>query len=300
VLKYLFLASLCLAVSASAAPRSQVRIITSDVDLFYRVYDAAHGAPDGAVLQREYIDAGTDGVRQFVPLRIVSGEALATEIVKERPVYDHARACASVLPRVKGRLAASMRKLLELYPQASTPPVTILIGRNNSGGTTGRSGVLIGLEMVCSPDSPEPDVADHLVHVIAHEYAHVQQPEPDGAPYVLRDSLREGVAELVAELTSGAISNAHLPIWTRGREKAIETAFLADADKKDLSRWLYNGVGTRQEPGDLGYWVGFRIAKAYYLNHRDKRAALRALIQTQDPHRILADSGWNPGMAMRP
>jgi hypothetical protein len=290
---------LALALPAGATrPAAQVKIITSDVDRFYRIYDSAHGHPSAQVLQSDYIDAGSDGVRQFVPQRIISGEAMAEEIAKDHAIYDHARTCASVMPQAKRKLNASMHKLLKLYPEAKTPPVTVLIGRNNSGGTTGPSGVLIGLEVVCNPNSPEPNVEDNLVHIVAHEYAHVQQPEPNGSQYVLRDSLREGVAELVAELTSGQISNGHLLKWTRGHEKEIETAFLADADKKDISDWLYNGVGTPEKPGDLGYWVGYRIAKAYYLNHRDKRAALRELLQTQDPHKILQDSGWHPGIKL--
>ena len=289
-------------VVAGAAP-APVKILTSDVDRFYKIYDAAQGHPSAAVLQSEYIDAGSDGVRQFVPDRIISGAAMAEEIAKDKPLYDHARTCASVLPQAKRKLDASMRKLIHLYPEARTPPVTVLIGRNNSGGTTGQSGVLIGLEVVCRPDSPEPNVEDNLVHIVAHEYAHVQQTAGNGGEdrspkTVLGQSMIEGVAELVAELTSGQISNGHLLKWTKGREKEIETAFLADADKSDFSHWLYNGLGTPEKPGDLGYWVGYRIAKSYYLSHRDKRAALRDLIQEKDPHKILDESGWRPGIKL--
>jgi hypothetical protein len=48
-------------------------------------------------------------------------------------------------------------------------------------------------------------------------------------------------------------------------------------------------------PGDLGYWVGYRIAKAYYTRARDKRVAMRTLLDLKDPKQILADSGWRPG-----
>lgn len=66
-------------------------------------------------------------------------------------------------------------------------------------------------------------------------------------------------------------------------------------DSKDLSAWLYNGVGTPQKPGDLGYWVGYRIAKAYYQHATDKRAALAAVLALHDPRAILPRSGWKPG-----
>lgn len=56
--------------------------------------------------------------------------------------------------------------------------------------------------------------------------------------------------------------------------------------------WLYGGEGT---PGDLGYWVGYRIASAYHGRARDKRAALRTLLEQKDSARILAERGWKPG-----
>lgn len=287
--------------AASSPPRPVAQFITLDVDRFYAIYDAAKGAPSGEVLQRDYIDAGSEGVRQFVPNRIKSGQALAERIARDRPLYDAARSCANALPAVRPRVAASFRKLGKHYPEARFPPVYVLIGRNNSAGTTGPSGVLIGLEVVCRPDALGGKVEDRLVHIIAHEYAHIQQ-FPEGgedaqAATVLSQSLVEGVAELLAELTSGRISNVHLLEWTKGREAKLETAFLADQDAKDLSKWLYNDVGTPDQPGDLGYWVGYRIAKSYYRRAKDKRAALRELILLDDPKKILADSGWRPGMS---
>ena len=285
------------AARVEAAPSVEVR--TSDVDLFYRIYDSAHGAPTGHALQSEYIDAGSDAVRQFVPDRIKSGDDLAAMIAKDRAVYDHARDCMSVLPAVKARLTGAFRKLAEIDPAATFPPVSILIGRNNSGGTTGKSGVLIGLEVVCRASWLQPDLTDRLYHLIAHEYGHVEQfPEggEDSAPdTVLRQSLIEGGAELIAELISGQVSEVYLEQWTKGREHEFDEAFLAEQDSKDLSHWLYNGPGTPNKPGDLGYWIGYRICKAYYLKASDKRLAIKTLLEMKDAKAILADSGWKPG-----
>jgi hypothetical protein len=47
-------------------------ISTADVDLFFRVYDAAKGKPSAEVLRRDYLDAGSDGLRHFIPHRIIS------------------------------------------------------------------------------------------------------------------------------------------------------------------------------------------------------------------------------------
>ena len=156
------------------------------------------------------------------------------------------------------------------------------------GGVVGMS----GLQMTVRPGET---AEDRLVHLVAHEYAHVEQPE-GGSETVLVQSLKEGVAELIAELISGSIANSHLPIWVKGREVAIGEAFLAAKDSTKLSAWLYAGVGTPEKPGDLGYWVGYRIAKSYYGRARNKREAIRTLLLLADPDAILRDSGWRPGL----
>lgn len=281
---------------AIAAPLADIS--TGNVALFYQVYDAAHGTPGAEALQRDYIDRGSEGLRQFVPNRIISGAALAKTIIANPAVYEQARQCVAVLPAAKTRLAGAFRRLAAIDPAATFPPVTILIGRNNSGGTTGKAGVLIGLEVACGSSWLQKDLAARLYHLIAHEYGHVEQaPELDDdtkPTTVLKQSLIEGGAELIAVLISGEVSNIHLQAWTKGREREIGEAFVADADSTDISHWLYNGVGTPEHPGDLGYWVGYRILKAYYDKARDKRAALRTILALKDPKAILAASGWTP------
>ena len=72
--------------------------------------------------------------------------------------------------------------------------------------------------------------------------------------------------------------------------------FLADVDKTELSDWLFNG--TADTPGDLGYWVGYRIAKAYYRHASDKQLALREILEMSDPKEFLSKSGWYPGIEL--
>jgi hypothetical protein len=286
----------------AAATVAGAQILTQDVDQFYRVYDATGGHPTEAQLQHDYVDAGSDGLHQFAKLRNLSGETLAKALATHPEVYSDARRCAAALDGVRRRLAITLGKLRELYPEAKHPPVTILIGRDSTSGTTSAVGVLIGLESICSSNWMEPNIEDRFVHVIAHEYAHVQQPvaqTDDPNTTVLLASEVEGGAEFIAELTSGSASNTQLPIWTKGREKEIETAFIADEDSTNMSNWLYNGSGTPQKPGDLGYWVGYRIVKSYYQHAPDKRAALRDIIQVRDAKAFLARSGWYPGIVLQ-
>lgn len=279
--------------AAAAAPSATSRFSYADVVNFYRIYDAAGGRPDAATLQRDYLEAGSAGVRDFIPNRIISAERLAARIAEQPSIYRDARRCLELMPAAEASFARSMERFLTLYPEARQPDVYFVIGRNNSGGTATAAGVLFGLEVICRAESPSRrPLQDRLNSLIAHEVGHASQPQESGTT-LLEAALREGVAELVAELTTGEIANDHLKAWTRGREAEIERAFRGQLRSTDLREWLYNGVGTPERPGDLAYWVGYRIARAYYDRARDKRAALRRLLAASDPEAILRDSGWS-------
>jgi hypothetical protein len=192
--------------------------------------------------------------------------------------------------------------LKQVYPEANLPPVTVGVGRGRPVGVADQNGVMIGQEALCAADFMNPDVEDRFVYVIAHEYAHVQQArfsEENPEEKVLKATLIEGGAEFIGELISGSISYMHLPSAVKGREKTFEAAFLGDLDKVAAgSAWLYNHPGTPEHPTDLGYWIGYRITKAYYRNANDKRQALRDIIELRDPKAFLAKSGWHPGIVL--
>jgi uncharacterized protein YjaZ len=193
-----------------------------------------------------------------------------------------------------------LAKLARLYPAAKFPPITIAVGRGKPVAIADGTGVMIGLEALCGVTWMNANIADRFTYVIAHEYTHVQQALASPAlyskdkPTVLEESLIEGAAEFMGKMTSGGVSYGYFPPMVKGREKEIETAFAADEDNTDLSKWLYNG--TIDKPNDLGYWVGSRIVKAYYDRAPDKRAAIRDIIEMKDAHEFLAKSGWKPGM----
>lgn len=276
----------------AAAPTIHIE----DVERFYKIYDAAGGQPTAEQLQR-YLDDGTEGLRHFAKARNTTGTRIAEALSKQPAIYSDARRCMAALPRVRERLEVVLATLLRLYPQARRPAVTIAVGRGRPVAIGyPDTGVQIGLEALCATNWMNPDVEDRFVHVIAHEYAHVQQSPAladDERPTVLQRSLLEGVADLTGELISGKVAYSYFDDLTRGREAEIEAAFAVDVDKTDLRDWVDNT--TAEKPNDLGYWVGYRIAKAYYERASDKRAALRELLEATDAKAILAKSGWRPG-----
>jgi hypothetical protein len=237
-------------------------------------------------------------------VRNVNAANIAAAVATQPELYAMARPCLAALPRIRARLDRTFRQLLDLYPRAQKPPVTILVSRGKPLAIAGPGhGVQISLEGMCSGNAARylgGDVDDRFVNVIAHEYIHTQQ-----APAlantenltVLERSLVEGVAEFLGERIAGGVSNVAVFASAAGREREIESRFAADIDKTELGDWFDNT--TAQDVGQLGYWVGYRIARAYYQQARDKRAAIREMIQLTDAHAFLARSGWRPGIVLR-
>jgi len=285
----------------AAAPGPE--ILTADATRFYALYEAAGGKPSVAQLE-QYLAQGTPSLAQFAKLRRVTAQRMAEAMARDPALYANGRACLAELPAVRQRLVQVFANLQAIYPQAKFPPVAIVVGRGKPVGMTYPDGVVIGLEALCAADFMNANAQDRFVHVIAHEYVHIQQTgvseyeAGDPRATVLRESLGEGIAEFIAELISGNVGNGRHAGWTRGREVHIESAFALEVDRTDLTPWLYNYTPGSQEPYDLGYWVGYRIAKAYYLQAGNKRDAVRALIQQDNPKAILQASGWTPGMWM--
>lgn len=286
--------------AAEAPPR--VTIVTSDVDRFFALHDDPALAADPDQLSARYLADASPGLQEFMVLRRITPEKLAAALRSKPQLFDDARGCAAKLGNVRARLVEATDRLAALYPAAKFPPITIAIGRGTTAGTANAKGLYIGLETLCMAKFIEADDEDRFVHIIAHEYVHAQQPlaqvesEEDS---VLHAALVEGAAEFVAEKMSGSVGYPLLHIWAKGREKELETAFLAEKDGKAIgSRWLYNQQGKDGWPGDLGYWVGYRVAKSHYDRAPDKAAAIRAIIEMRDPAAFLAESGWTPGMTL--
>lgn len=290
-------AALVILGSGAGVAAQDLVIETGDVDRFFALYEATEGRPSAEQLQA-YLDGGSAGLKYLAQARNVTGARMAEANAARPELYTEARTCAAALPRVRARTMEAMARFAEQYPEADFPPATLVIGRGKPVAVGSPvTGIQIGLEALCATRFINPDMEDRFYRVLIHEFAHTQQaPELTEKEEftVLEVSMAEGVAEFVTELMTGAPAYAYLEPQTRGRELEIETAFMADLDKTDLTAWVYNS--TPEKPGDLGYWVGYRIAKAYYRKAPDKREALWRLLQATDVKAVLADSGWRPGM----
>ncbi|MBL8521271.1 MAG: hypothetical protein JNK75_11435, partial [Betaproteobacteria bacterium] len=250
------------------------------------------------------------GLKEFTKLRIGNGKALAKAVTESPKYFASLRTNAAKVDALKPAMLAAFQCLRNLYPAAVTPEVYFLVGRMNSAGTVDATKLLIGFDMFGKTD--EASIAElgawhravvspveRLPYIVAHELIHAQQlPPKDNS--LLGAALFEGVADFVGELISGQTINPHLHAFARNRHLELWQAFEPAMLGGDKGRWLYQGENATPEwPADLGYYMGYRIAEAYYQRTTDKSAAVRDMLNITDPRAFLKASGYAEKMRGR-
>ena len=274
-------------------------IITADLDRFWIALGQAGPDIKSSVLEEIYLKPGSKGIKGFTKGRIKSSENLSAVIKAHRKYYHSIKPSTDSIAGMKDQIRQSLVKLKDLYPKATFPPVYFVIGALNSGGTSSNDGLIIGAEMYgLTSNTPTDELNEWLLtvikpvsevpHIVAHELVHFQQ-NYDGST-LLAASLKEGSADFIAELISGRHINQHAHDFANSREKELWQEFKAQMNQKDYTGWLYGS--SKDRPNDLGYWMGYKISKAYYDQAKDKKNAIDDMIHIKDFNKFLVQSGY--------
>ena len=300
----------------TSADPATAQIITSDLIHFWAAYDAGGKNGSTSEFQTRYLDVASAGLVDFIRVRGLTASSLAQMVTAFPKYFASIRATNLRLATdsaTVSRIRANYATIKNLYSPAVFPPVTLLVGRFSTGGTTSTNGMLIGSEFY-STDATTPldelqpfqhdnvKNVDSLPIIVAHEHAHILQANAGGVlshsnKNLLEQSLIEGGADFIGERSSGGNINGRLWAFAIPNESALWQEFSSAMHGTDVSRWLYNqgsATATPSRPGDLGYFIGYRIVEAYYLKQADKAAALRDIIEMKDADDFLARSGYSP------
>ena len=129
--------------------------------------------------------------------------------------------------------------------------------------------------------------------IVSHELIHFQQHYPNQA--LLEHAFLEGSADFIGELISGMQINNDAYKYGIAHEAELWKEFSGHFEDKGFGIWMYNRPPDGR-PNDLGYFIGYRIAQAYYSKAADKQAAVRDIITARggDVRSILSLSGYSP------
>ena len=301
------------AVSATAALQT---VSDQDIARFWQAFDAINAVADPAerlrLIQTLYIDPGTPGLHALMAARRYTAQQYVDAIVNWPNFWRSVRPLTARSRQAVTSLNDDVARFRRLYPELRPASITYAIGVLRTGGTTTGDKVLIGAELALGDETvdvselPAP-LRTRLGVFFAsrpfennaqnniHEYVHTQQQETQGS--LAQQVLREGVAELVAELITHR--RPALPVYTYGptHDAAIRERFRTEMRKADYDNWLWNSASNPFGVSDVGYYVGYRIARSYYDAARDKRRAVRELIELRyaDPaavHALIDRSGY--------
>ena len=266
---------------------------TSDIAVFWKVFDKTSPKFDAKAFQEEYIDVGSAGLKGFIRMRIESGKNLSKTIKDNLAYYQAVRESSLSINGEKKKLYDYFHKLKEIYPKAAFPDVYFVIGAKNTGGTTFSGGLIIGAEMYGKPSGsfmPSIDI-DYIDEVVLHESVHFQQ---NYAPskILLAQCIREGTADFICELVAGGHSNGKIHDYGNAHTKELWNEFKNEMNGTDWSNWLY-GSKNKSRQKDLGYWIGYKISSAYYDKMTDKMKAIDDMLNITDYEAFLKKSGYN-------
>jgi hypothetical protein len=281
------------------------KFVTSDINLFWAAYDKAKPENDLIVYRDEYLKKGSIGLQEFTRLRISNSCGLVNSINASPKYYAALREPSLKLTSYEKQMRASLYKLKDLYPEAVFPDVYFVIGRMNSAGTLSDKGLLIGVDMFGKNEKTAMEElgdwhkavvssVDRLPYIVAHELIHYQQkyPRNGGDWTLLATALNEGSADFIAELIAGDTINPHLHKYGNPREKELWLEFKKEMNSKDLSRWLYQGDKAKDKPADLGYYIGYKICESYYKKAKDKKQAVKDILEIKDFAQFFTNSRY--------
>ncbi|ULQ56012.1 DUF2268 domain-containing protein [Flavihumibacter rivuli] len=287
---------------------SAIKVYTEDIDRFWNLFPSINHPDAEKIFLEEYILKGSKGLQTFYQIRMNSSLKQFIEKIRSIPsYYTSIRNASTQFKTMLPQFMAGAGKLEELYPASIFPPIYFLIGNlNNVGTADGFAGLLIGTEHLCrhsGVDSSELTPIDKMVlfdssiavPLILHEYVHFQQKnKPEKT--LLDLCIMEGVADFITYLITGRYTNPEVYQYGFANEAAIWKNFTTEMTGENTDNWLFNTYNAQTGyPGNLGYFVGFRICESYYQQSADKKQAIRELMEIQDFNSILRLSKYPGG-----
>lgn len=286
---------------------AEAKFVGSDVRRFWELYDEGRAGDLAGAMER-YLSGGTQALKDYAKSRNVTAQNLAAQLQRTPRYYDSIRASSLAViddAELQEEVRAAYRVVEGWDAEATFPPVTFVIGRMNSGGTTSSAGILIGLELFSrAPDSPSDELDDFervaiqppdgLALLIAHEHVHITQGRNgvQGGDRLIDDAVMEGVADYFGSLSSGRPLESETYLYGRANEASLWAEFQRVMLGSEKSGWLYNLGRLQDRPGDLGYFMGHQIAAACAVSEPDLGALYRVLTSEPDGLRLLERCGY--------
>lgn len=309
---FLIIGFVCLNSCKVSEEKSEIfdyKIITADLDNFWKAYDALENSTDSIkTFQNILIDKASPEFKKFIELRDITAKDYM-EWVKYKPKFwKSIRPFTLAVKNKKPEINNIYKKMKELYPNFKAPDICFAISPVRTGGTVSEGLILIGTE-IAAVNPKKVDISEidgfmakvfqnssgDITKMIAHELVHTQQPNGDNMDEsLISQAITEGSADFIATLIIGKQTMSK-PIFEYGEKNQQElwSEFKNDMANKGIedTDWFYDYNSNR--PADLGYYIGYKIVESYYNKKKDKKQAIKEIIESEDPLELLKKSDYN-------
>ena len=288
-------------------PENEKNIQTLDIDHFWEAFDNLKKCKSRndsiESFQKLYLDRATDGLVDFIKVRDFTAEKFVNEVSYLPKFYNSIRENTYEVKKAVPIIEEIVLKFKEIYPNFKPYKVCFAIGLVNTGGTVSDKFLLIGTEVTTSTKDTDlyefgnnafskvlasgEDVVQKIKNMVSHEYVHTQQIKTGDSNAIkcelLYSVMQEGFCDFIGELIAGSQINIVAQEYGDSHENEIWTEFKNELCNESTKNWLYNYATVKDKPADLGYYIGYKIAKAYYENATDKKQAVIDIIEMKDP-----------------
>ncbi len=278
--------------------QKKANVITSDVKNFWNAYDKITAVKDTVqqyqYLKSLYLDKGTEGLKAIIKARNYTPQDYINAINNYPQFWASVRNNTLKADKMGAELDKGVGKLRKIYPDLKPARIYFTIGALRTGGTYGDGHVLIGSEIAMSDKNTvssefppamrkarrtyfDSNPINDLILLNIHEYVHTQQ-HPMGES-LLTASISEGIAEFVSCKAMGVPSAA--PAVGFGKKNADKVRARFELEMfypPNLYRWLWGDAPNSFGVRDLGYYIGYQMAENHYNKIRDKKQAVKELI----------------------
>ncbi|WP_246034269.1 Ig-like domain-containing protein [Empedobacter tilapiae] len=267
------------------------QIITTDIDNFWIAYDSVNKVKENktSVFKQLYLDKGTIGLKDFVKYKDFNEKNYVTAFAKYPEFWKSIRKNTLVSSKQIQKTEKALKEFKKLYSNQSKGNIYYTIGALRSGGMPNGADLIVGLEKVVGDKTTNTSEFENktlqnmfqfsnpslLGFVSVHEFIHTFQKGSE--VNVLAKAIKEGSADFIAELALKEKYNSHYLDYGFKNFDLVRNQFKNQLFSQNYENWFYNSE-TNEHP-DLGYFVGYVISKNYYANSKNKKQAIKDLIE---------------------
>jgi len=283
-----------------AVDPAEASFVTTDVHNFVRAHHRLTSEPDTlAVLQAEYLDQGSPGLRAFVARYDLTAEGLRAAIREHPDAYAALASNVQVMEAEVPTYRAAYAGLKRHIPDAVFPPTYLIVGEYRGIGTGSEAGPIATVE-----NRGVEALRGSFTTLLVHEMVHMQQAMMLGAEKyqaiygpertVLALMIREGIAEHFADLVTGRMTQEKARPYVVAHERELWERFTPGMLESEDAGWMWSSPSDSEQPRGVGYVMGALITRAYYHHADDKERAVREILAVTDYREFLQRSGYDP------